>query len=109
MKEERTRLGLSQDKLAQLADVARETWSRYEAGRLKPGAEVLTALARSGADVAYVLTGTRSPSAPASSAGLNREEEVLLDNYRHSSQEGRRALEATSAALAQPAQLKPTG
>lgn len=79
LKEERKRLGLTQAEVAVLASVQRETWGRYESGALAPGMEVLEAFALAGADVQYVLTGTRGYD-PAPS--LKPDEEVLLDAYR---------------------------
>lgn len=108
---------MTQAVLARMADVTRETWNRYESGALTPGSTVLAALARSGADVAYVLTGKSRESTPHSggpirgdtaASVLTAQERALVDNYRHASEEGRRALEATSSALAQSkTQLKP--
>ena len=79
LKEERKRLGLTQAEAAALAPVQRETWGRYESGALAPGMEVLEAFALAGADVQYVLTGTRGYD-PAPS--LKPDEDVLLDAYR---------------------------
>lgn len=81
LKEERKRLGLTQVKAAELARVSRETWSRYESGKLMPGAEVLTAITAAGADARYILTGTRSL------ATLTSDEDILLTRYRTCPQE----------------------
>lgn len=117
MREERKRLKLSQAVLAQAAGIARESWVRYEADAMAPGSAVLAALAAKGADVSYVLTGVRAPvyaggpiRGDSVALVLTAEESALVDNYRHASAEGRRALAATSAAVAQPVEtLKSTG
>ncbi len=56
----------------------RETWSRYESGALSPGTDVWVALAAAGADVQYILTGSRSDKA------MSADESLLLERYRAS-------------------------
>jgi len=51
--------------------------------------------------VLYILTGQRSGEAPAAPA--NPREKALLDNYRHSPDAGKDAIERTASALAQSA------
>lgn len=60
LKEERKKLFKSQAAAAEYCGVSRETWSRYERGKISPGMDVLAAIAAAGADVQYVLTGERS-------------------------------------------------
>lgn len=60
IKEERTRLGLSQQQAADIAGVRREMWAKYEAGS-EPGAKALAGMAAAGVDVIYVLTSTQTP------------------------------------------------
>lgn len=102
LEEERGALGLTQEELAGRAGVSRAMWGKYVRGESVPGGEVLAALQELGADVAYVLTGKRNPFAPKlhRATVLNTREERLLVNYHHASEAGRRALEATAAALA---------
>ncbi|WP_431287495.1 helix-turn-helix transcriptional regulator [Roseateles chitinivorans] len=57
IKEERARLGLSQQQAAEVAGVRREMWAKYEAGS-EPGAKALAGMAAAGVDVIYVLTST---------------------------------------------------
>jgi transcriptional regulator with XRE-family HTH domain len=97
LKEIRIALGLSQQAAADLCDVSREIWGKYERGQAVPGGEVLFSFAAAGADVQYILTGVR-----AAGADLTPREAALLDNYRHSSAAAQDALDRTSAALAQP-------
>lgn len=106
LKSERLRFGKSQAEMGLAMGVERETWGRYELGKLRPGIDVLRAMAELGADVPYILTGQRAPRAAdvdrdAYSAGLNPEEAALLDNYRHAGEAGRKAIREVGAALAQ--------
>lgn len=76
LKEERTRLGYTQEGFAALAAVSRRAYSEWEAGNTSPTAVQLAALAGVGADVQYIITGNRSSSA------LSPDEEMLLQAYR---------------------------
>lgn len=58
IKEERLRLKLSQALFAERVGVHRRTQINYEKDERKPDTDYLQALARSGVDVGYVLTGT---------------------------------------------------
>lgn len=97
LREERTRLGLSQAAFAECGGVSKVSQFNYESGRRKPGADYLAAVATLGVDVYYVLTGR---SARQSSAWLSAAEVTLLDNYRQSSPERRKSLDELAAALA---------
>nr|VFK21649.1 MAG: Helix-turn-helix domain-containing protein [Candidatus Kentron sp. LPFa]VFK35208.1 MAG: Helix-turn-helix domain-containing protein [Candidatus Kentron sp. LPFa] len=106
LREERKRLGYNQTDFAAIGGFSRKTQSNYEDGTHEPTASYLAAIAEEGADILYILTGQRgmveSPKKP--------EEEALLDNYRNSSEDSRRILRETSAALAQhPGRKKKTG
>ena len=82
LREERDRLGLTQEGLAEKLTATKRSVINWEGGAALPGAEVLSRYATAGADVLYILTGQRSqPVAP--TAALARDEEILLDNYRH--------------------------
>ena len=101
LKEERERLGYNQTDFAALAGAAKRTQIDWEKGVSSPTAEQLAAFAAAGADVLYILTGQRS-GAVAPTPVLKPEEAALLDNYRHASPEGKKAIKATSDALAKP-------
>lgn len=58
--EERRRLGKTQEELASACHTSRKTMGNIEGGKNAPGAEILSAMAQLGADVQYILTGTRS-------------------------------------------------
>ena len=123
LKEERNRLGMSQPEFAHACGVEKGSQINYEAGRRYPDAEYLNHADKLGVDVLYVVTGNRSASGrvaevhesePLTTGGsavrLTVQEHALIDNYRHASDQGRRAVEAAAAALAQPSgSLKETG
>ena len=66
--EERQRLRLSQQALADLIGGVRLSIVKYESGRSSPAAETLAAMEAIGIDVRYVLTGFRT-----SPSGIDRE------------------------------------
>lgn len=68
LREERLRIGLSQQGLADLIEGARLSVVQYESGRSSPSAETLAAMEAIGVDVRYALTGLRQ--AP---SGIDRE------------------------------------
>ena len=75
-KEERERLGLTQQDIAAAGNVGHRTVQGWESGSFAPKAEFLAHAATIGVDVAYVITGHRSLSgavpAPASDADAVR-------------------------------------
>lgn len=99
LKEERERLGLTQDGFSAAAGAKRRTLVDWEKGVSSPTAVQLSALSEIGVDVLYVITGQRlGAAAPAPT--LAPDEAALLDNYRHSPKEAREALKATSDVFA---------
>lgn len=93
--EERKTLGLSQAEAGEKCGVSREMWGKYERDKAVMGTEVLSKFAEAGADVVYILTGYKNAKA------LSRDEEILLNNYRHSSDKNKDILKATSDAFAE--------
>jgi transcriptional regulator with XRE-family HTH domain len=79
LKEERERLRLSQAVFGELGGVQKQAQLKYEKGDRFPDAEYLAAIAISGVDVVYILTGSKSQS-----SATTPREVALLDNYRHS-------------------------
>lgn len=104
---ERERLGLTQPAFAEVAGTTKRTLIDWEKGVSSPTAVQLSALAGIGVDVLFVLTGNRSSallvSEPSPSYAVNKEEAALLDNYRHSSPEGKAVIEAAGVAVAKRA------
>ena len=98
LREERERLDYSQEAFAELASASRPTQFNYESGKRSPDSAYLAAIAAAGADVLYILTGSRSaPVAPV----ISREEAAFLDNYRHSPKDAQESMKTMCAALAQ--------
>ena len=61
LKEERSRLGLSQTDLGAAGGVGKTTQINYEKGTGTPDAKYLAAVEALGVDVLYVVTGRRVP------------------------------------------------
>lgn len=81
---------LTQAAFAERLGVDRKTVVGWEAGkRLPDGSSLLALVVEFGADVNYILTGERSGE----TITLQPREKALLDNYKHSGKEGRRAIE----------------
>jgi transcriptional regulator with XRE-family HTH domain len=59
LKEERNRLGISQDGFAQTAGIQRRAQVRYEQDERVPDGTYFAAIAEAGVDVQYVITGKR--------------------------------------------------
>jgi transcriptional regulator with XRE-family HTH domain len=59
LQEERKRLGFTQDEMAEIGGVKRNTQFTYEADRSKPDADYLQRLYKKGLDVVYLLSGLR--------------------------------------------------
>ena len=65
LREERERLGMTQEGFGQAGGVLKRALIRYEKGERMPDATFLAAIAAAGADVLYILTGQRSGVAAA--------------------------------------------
>lgn len=76
IREERERLGLTQPGFADVAGAKKRTLIDWEKGVSSPTAVQLSALARIGIDVQYIVTGVRSASA------LSPDENELLALFR---------------------------
>ncbi len=88
LREERERLGLSQEKFGAIGGVLKRAQINYEKGERHPDSAYLAAIAAAGADVLYVLTGERDGPAPVT---LSAEEETMLAYFREACKEVRRA------------------
>lgn len=78
LREERERLGLTQEAMAAIGGVTKLTAFNYENNR-DPSSAFLANTAKAGVDFQYVMLGIRSQSIE---EALTREEHVLLDHYR---------------------------
>lgn len=61
LREERTRLSLSQADLGEIFDVDRKVVRNYEENKTSPRADQLARFQDHGADVVYIITGYRLP------------------------------------------------
>lgn len=124
LREERKRLGLSQDELATMGGVKLNAQSNYENGKRAPDADYLARMAAQGVDVGFLFTGerTRAGIAPVASGdstaateqetvlrAVSREEAALLDNYEAADERGRAAARSVLDALAQPQPKRANG
>lgn len=96
LKEERERIGRTQQEIALDVGVRREMWAKYEAGA-EPGAAALSAMVRIGLDVIYILTGQRNPDVPA----LSRRALTHAEKFESLTEDDKKSLERTASALAQ--------
>ncbi|WP_127959989.1 helix-turn-helix domain-containing protein [Serratia microhaemolytica] len=76
IKEERERIGLSQMAFGEMGGVKKLAQLKYEKGERAPDTTYLSAIAKIGADVQFIVTGVRSTTA------LTKDEEELLNSYR---------------------------
>lgn len=98
LREERERLALSQQALAEKCGVTARSQRNYESGERNPDSAYLAAIAAAGADVLYILTGQRAGGAPSVPA-LDAAEQVLLDSYRRCGATAKQNLIQTAALL----------
>jgi len=98
LREERDRLGLSQKAFGEIGGVEANAQGKYESGHRMPKADYLAAVARSGVDVLYVLTGRRIP-VPLNR--LSQVEEWVLGSYRSLEKEDQDAIRRLTTTLAE--------
>lgn len=60
LKNERIRLGLTQDEISSACGIAKRTYNYYENGERAPNTDFLFAFAQIGGDVNYLFTGERT-------------------------------------------------
>lgn len=92
IREERLRLGLTQDQLG----VAPKTQRFYESGERSPDADYLQRFAEAGADILYIVTGRAG-------GVLSPEESALLSGYRAMDDRGRAMVLAMIGGYTHPA------
>lgn len=96
LKEERTRLGLSQSDFAALGGVKQHAQFQYEKGMRRPNFDYLSALAGAGVDVWYLLTGEKGARLESS------EERLIIAGFRGLDRSKREALLVLFTAFAGP-------
>ena len=89
LREQRENLGFSQLSVAEKIGITRQSQGNYESGLRYPDAAYLASIATLGFDIGYIITGTRAAPPVVE---LTREEEALVDAYRKSSEEDKRAM-----------------
>lgn len=99
LRHERKRLSFTQEIIGEITNSSKPTVISWEKGNSSPNAGILAVLAQHKFDVLYIVTGKRTPIQMSS---LSIEETSLVDYYRNAAAEGRKALEATGAAVAKP-------
>jgi len=85
---------------AEVPGATRQSQAKYEKGITTPSATYLAAIAAAGADVLYIVTGSRDGPAP---ERLSDDERAMLADYREASGALRRAARAAlQSGTAQP-------
>ena len=97
LREERERLGFSQNDFAALVPVTRKTMFNWESGAGHVATEALAVWARSGLDVLYVVTGEHLP---ARHSLPSPRQQALLRLFDAADETGRRTIEAAAAPAA---------
>lgn len=92
LREERKRLLVTQDEIADRLGITKQSQGLYERGQRTPNAEYLAGLFDLGGDPAYILTGNRSTLAP--------QEKELIAQYRTLPEADQQTVQRTVAALA---------
>lgn len=100
LREERERLGLTQEAFGAAGGVLKRAVINYEKGERFPDAAFMAGVASIGADVQYIVTGKR---APADAASLSYDETELLSLYKKADVLGRDAVQAVAALAARNA------
>ena len=100
LREERERLALSQEAFGAIPGITKQAQIKYEKDERHPNALYFNAIATAGADVLYILTGQRQAQ---TGVTLSPRQAALLDNYEHTSEEGKKIIEGAAFAAAQPA------
>lgn len=92
LKEERIRLGITQESLAEFADTTKKTVIDYEKGNTVPKADFLAKVAELGGDVAFIVAGYRAVAEPLAAYELRPDQKALLDHFEHCSEEDKNAV-----------------
>ena len=102
LREERERLGLSQPAFAAVAGTTKQTLFSWETGKTAPDGFQLAALATTGADVLYILTGQRAggASAPPPPRAVSEGDRILLDNFHAAPAQVQAGVKTTLGAFA---------
>ncbi|TSD71183.1 helix-turn-helix transcriptional regulator [Janthinobacterium sp. KBS0711] len=102
LRQERTRLGLTQEAFAAIGGVKKLAQINYEQGKTLPDAGYMVALAGIGVDLSYVMLGV-----PASNA-LTDDENELLAGYRRLDLRGKARVLGVVEGIGEPAVTAPS-
>jgi transcriptional regulator with XRE-family HTH domain len=94
LRDERLRIGLSQDEFASVGGVARRSQSAYEADERSPDADYLLAVREIGVDICYVLTGERHQAEGGKVGQGDVDEAEVLAMYRQLNEVGKASIHA---------------
>ncbi|MCP1116924.1 helix-turn-helix domain-containing protein [Robbsia andropogonis] len=94
LREERLRIGVSQEEFAAVGGVSRLTQRRYENGDRDPDMAYLSAAYSIGVDVLYVLTGHRALDTDGQTKHLASDERDLLEDFRKMNEAGKASVQA---------------
>jgi transcriptional regulator with XRE-family HTH domain len=98
LKEERKRLGLSQQDFGAIGGVEANAQGKYENGERIPRSDYLAALGKKGMDVLYVLSGERTPITV---DALTEAERAIITHYRALSEEDQDAISQLATSLSE--------
>jgi transcriptional regulator with XRE-family HTH domain len=98
LKEERKRLGLSQQEFGSIGGVEANAQGKYESGERIPRSDYLAELGKKGVDVLYVLSGKRTPM---SADSLNDTERAIITHYRALSEDDQEAISQLATSLSE--------
>ena len=101
LRQERTRLGLTQEAFAAIGGVKKLAQINYEQGKTLPDAGYMVALAGIGVDLSYVMLGV-----PASNA-LTDDENELLAGYRRLDLRGKARVLGVVEGIGEPVTTSP--
>lgn len=98
LKEERKRLGLSQQEFGTIGGVEANAQGKYESGERIPRSDYLAALEKKGVDVLFVVSGKRTPMTADS---LNEAERAIITHYRALSEDDQDAISQLANSLSE--------
>lgn len=99
LKNERIRLGLTQDEIAKRCGVSKRTYNYYEDGERAASSDFLMAFSMLGADLNYLFTGERTKK-------LEPLEEVALLAFNRLTKEGQKTSAITYMAMLESGRIK---
>ncbi|MCA8181005.1 helix-turn-helix domain-containing protein [Burkholderia vietnamiensis] len=111
LREERLRIGLSQDEFAAIGQLGRKTLAFYESDERAPDTSFLLALRSIGVDIVYVLTGERSGAGRQSDerSETDADEAELVAIYRQLNETGKATLQSFIGSVLNQAVMLKTG